>query len=218
MPATGSATLRMHGAVQGVFMALVMLSSTVGAVVSISSERQTGLLMQMAATPLRFETFLWGKAIGVSQNLALLLIQPFLYYFAALAAGDVDLYPLPLLLIGVPMAAAFSIVQGVLCALGARTMTRGLVVALVFLTVEAFFPICCLWTFSPAVFGYQAMIHGGPKAETGIRVVFAIAVVISAGIHLVALTMLARTMKGSFDRFLGRIGERELRFESRRSG
>lgn len=208
--------LKVHSTIIAFLLGVISLATTVTATVSIGRERQSGLMQQLAITPLRFNTFFVGKAMGISQNLILLLILPLLYAFVAVLQGQISALTVPLLLAAVPLIAFFSIIQGIFCALAAENQTRAIVMALFLLGVEAFGPFCCLFSFNPAYLGYLIVVNTDSSQAGGDKMLFLIWTLVSFAAHIFALYTLSRWLKASFDRFLGRVGTMELQVESAR--
>lgn len=209
-----SPSLKVHSTVIALLLGIISLATTVTATVSIGRERQSGLMQQLAVTPLRFNTFFVGKALGISQNLILLLSLPLIYACVMGLQGEVSILTWPLLLAAVPLIAFFSIIQGLFCALAAENQTRALVMALFLLAMEAFGAFCNLWSFNPAYFGYLIVVNTDVTMAGGDKILFLVLTLVSFVAHIFALYTLSKWLRASFDRFLGRVGTMELQVES----
>jgi ABC-type transport system involved in multi-copper enzyme maturation permease subunit len=214
LPGASKPDIKVHGAVIAGLMGLGTLATTVTATVSIGTERQSGLMQQLAVTPLRFKTFFVGKALGIGQNLIVLLMLPLIYGSIMVFQGEISILAIPLLLVAIPLTAFFAIVQGIFCALASRSQTRAITMALFLLGAQAFLPICCLFSFNPVFLGYQIVAYTDPTVLGGDQVVFVGLTFFSFGAHVFALFTISRWLRVSFDRFLGRVGTMELQLES----
>lgn len=207
LPGASPPHLKIHAYANAGLALLLTIAATVSAAVSVAAERESGLLSLIALSPVDMRTFVYGKTLGIARNLAPLLLLPILYLLASWVAVGFGIVPLIVLLVALPVTAAFAIVQGILCSLVARSPTHALVIALMLLGLEAFLPMCCMPSFNPPYLAYTAIAVTDP-ARAPDRIIFIVLTLLSTGVHLVALWFVTGFMEERFDQFLGRIGAR----------
>ena len=115
-----------------------------------------------------------------------------------------------MLLLATPLAAGFSVLQGLLCGRAAPTLARGLVLVLLVFAGELGLSFCCLPSLNSASLGFRAVTAIDPVAG---RAAFAVEFAIALALQSVAVLVVARILKTRFDALLGRIGGLELNLE-----
>ncbi len=201
--------IRFHQVSISVITALLVLLSTVIAATTVSREREDGTLDLLATTPLECSTYVPGKVRGIARNMGFFLALPFLHVAVWAGAGVVHPATLVYLALGIPVAVAASIVQGILVSLLFPTTLRAIVAAIVVVALEAALPsVCCVPTFNLPLLGFY-MVESAvpdPNAATGALAGWAKGgvVLFSALTHLGFLFVLYSLIRSDFDRYVGR--------------
>lgn len=206
------ATIEFHKIVAAVVTAFIVLLPTVIAASTVSREREDGTLDLLATTPLDCGTYVKGKVRGIGRNIVFLAALPFVHVIIWIIGGVIDPTTLIFFLLGIPVATAASIVQGIFVSLLFPTTLRAIVAAIVIVTVEAALPlVCCVPSFNLPLMAYYMVepsqglataMGQGPQASFTLAKLFAC--LFSAGTHLGFLFVIYSLIRSDFDRYIGR--------------
>lgn len=206
------ATIEFHKIVAAVVTAIIVLLPTVIAASTVSREREDGTLDLLATTPLDCGTYVKGKVRGIGRNIVFLAALPFVHVIIWIIGGVIDPTTLIFFLLGIPVATAASIVQGIFVSLLFPTTLRAIVAAIVIVTIEAALPlVCCVPSFNLPLMAYYMVepasglvnVSGqGPGASFTLAKLFAC--LFSAGTHLGFLFVIYSLIRSDFDRYIGR--------------
>jgi ABC-type transport system involved in multi-copper enzyme maturation permease subunit len=207
-----TSTIEFHRWVNAVLTSFIVLLPTVIAASTVSREREDGTLDLLATTPLECATYVQGKVRGISRNIVFLGALPFLHVGIWIAAGVIRPTTLVFFSLGIPVAIAASIVQGIFVSLLFPTTLRAIVAAIVIVSVEAAIPfVCCVPTFNLPLMAYHmtdpsdglaTAMGQGQQASFTLAKLFAS--IFSAGTHLGFLFVIYSLIRSDFDRYIGR--------------
>jgi ABC-type transport system involved in multi-copper enzyme maturation permease subunit len=199
-----------HKAVVSALAAIIVLLATVIATTTVSREREDGTLDLLATTPLDCATYVAGKVRGIGRNIIFLVGLPFLHVFIWCLGDVVSWWSLAYLLLGIPVAVAANIVQGIFVSLLFPTTLRAIVAGIIVLIVQAALPlVCCVPTFNLSLMGYY-MVDPSPGLATAggqsqsFTVAKLLASLFSSGTHLGFLFVVYSLIRSDFDRYIGR--------------
>jgi ABC-type transport system involved in multi-copper enzyme maturation permease subunit len=205
-------TIEFHKTVVAVVTSLIVLLSTIIAATTVSREREDGTLDLLATTPLDCGTYVKGKVRGIGRNIVFLVALPFLHVAIWIVGGVVSGWTFIYFLLGIPVAVAAAIVQGIFVSLLFPTTLRAIVGAIVVVTIEAALPlVCCVPTFNLPLMGYYMVepseglttaLGQGQQASFTLAKLFAS--LFSAGTHLGFLFVVYSLIRSDFDRYIGR--------------
>lgn len=205
-------TIEFHKTVAAVVTAFIVLLPTIIAASTVSREREDGTLDLLATTPLDCGTYVKGKVRGIGRNIVFLAALPFVHVGIWIVGGAIDPTTLVFFLLGIPVATAASIVQGIFVSLLFPTTLRAIVAAIVVVTIEAALPlVCCVPSFNLPLMAYYmvepaegltAALGQGPQASFTLAKLFAC--LFSAGTHLGFLFVIYSLIRSDFDRYIGR--------------
>jgi ABC-type transport system involved in multi-copper enzyme maturation permease subunit len=205
-------TIEFHKIVAAVVTAIIVLLPTVIAASTVSREREDGTLDLLATTPLDCGTYVKGKVRGIGRNIVFLAAIPFVHVTIWIVLDVIDPTTLIFFLLGIPVATAASIVQGIFVSLLFPTTLRAIVAAIVIVTIEAALPlVCCVPSFNLPLMAYYMVepaaglvnVSGaGPGASFTLAKLFAC--LFSAGTHLGFLFVIYSLIRSDFDRYIGR--------------
>lgn len=207
-----TATIEFHKTVAAVVTAFIVLLPTIIAASTVSREREDGTLDLLATTPLDCATYVKGKVRGIGRNIVFLAALPFVHVGIWIVADVIDPTTLVFFLLGIPVATAASIVQGIFVSLLFSTTLRAIVAAIVVVTIEAALPlVCCVPSFNLPLMAYYmvepsagltaALGQGAPASFTLAKL---FACLFSAGTHLGFLFVIYSLIRSDFDRYIGR--------------
>lgn len=205
-------TIEFHKTMSAVITSFIVLLPTVIAASTVSREREDGTLDLLATTPLDCGTYVKGKVRGISRNIVFLAMLPFVHVIIWIAGGVLDPTTLIFFALGIPVAVAASIVQGIFVSLLFPTTLRAIVAAMVIVMIEAALPlVCCVPSFNLPLMAYYmtepseglttAMGQGQPASFTLAKL---FACLFSAGTHLGFLFVIYSLIRSDFDRYVGR--------------
>lgn len=210
LPGTDPDGVKLHGAVTGILLFFMVLAVSVGAATALAAERDSGLLQQLAVTPLSFSVFAWGKALGALEQLGLLIVLPAVYLLGLALLGEQSLSGFIIVSLALLPMAGFAVIQGLYCGLVAKSATRAMVTALSLVILSQPLSFCWCLSFSPLLLGYNTVLQTSRSASLGDEVGLFLIVCASVLVQGFALKTLARWLEDSFDRFLGRTAAMEL--------
>lgn len=205
-------TIEFHKYVAAVVTAFIVLLPTIIAASTVSREREDGTLDLLATTPLDCATYVKGKVRGIGRNIVFLAALPFVHVGIWIVAQVIDPTTLVFFLLGIPVATAASIVQGIFVSLLFPTTLRAIVAAVVVVTIEAALPlVCCVPSFNLPLMAYY-MVEPAPGLTTSLgmapqasfTMAKLLACLFSAGTHLGFLFVIYSLIRSDFDRYIGR--------------
>ncbi|MCW8137988.1 MAG: ABC transporter permease subunit [Planctomycetota bacterium] len=204
--------IEFHKVVAAVVTGFIVLLPTIIAASTVSREREDGTLDLLATTPLDCATYVMGKVRGIGRNIVFLAALPFVHVIIWIVGGVLDPTTLVFFALGIPVATAASIVQGIFVSLLFPTTLRAIVAAIVVVTIEAALPlVCCVPSFNLPLMAYYMVepsqglataLGQGPQGSFTLAKLFAC--LFSAGTHLGFLFVIYSLIRSDFDRYIGR--------------
>ncbi|MCO5169900.1 MAG: ABC transporter permease [Planctomycetes bacterium] len=204
--------IEFHKVVAAVVTGFIVLLPTIIAASTVSREREDGTLDLLATTPLDCATYVMGKVRGIGRNIVFLAALPFVHVIIWIVGGVLDPTTLVFFALGIPVATAASIVQGIFVSLLFPTTLRAIVAAIVVVTIEAALPlVCCVPSFNLPLMAYYMVepaqglaSAAGQGPQTSFTLAKLFACLFSAGTHLGFLFVIYSLIRSDFDRYIGR--------------
>ncbi len=202
-------TIEFHKTTIAVILGLLSLLATILAAATVSREREDGTLELLATTPLECATYVRGKVLGIGRNIGFVVALPFIHLCIWIAVGVISPWTFGYLALGIPVAVASSVVQGLFVSLLFQTTLRAIMAAVVVVCLEAALPlVCCVPTFNLPLMGWyfvdEAEGRTGVAPGTTFTLAKLFAALFSAGTHLGFLFVIYSLIRSDFDRYIGR--------------